>query len=96
MRFVCHLPDNLPIFLTAPQLGNVLGVCESTVRTYVKKGYLPPPVRLTPRIHLYQTREVRAWIKRWAPASLRKDVGEEKQEVESQPEPEPAPCPDAI
>lgn len=88
MRFVSHLPANLPIYLTAPQLANVLGVSTSSVRLYVKRGILPPPVRLTPRVHLYQTREVRSWIEKWAPESLRERLEKAQQEGNGRPEPE--------
>jgi predicted DNA-binding transcriptional regulator AlpA len=96
MRFVSYLPDNLPIFLTGPQLSNLLGVSTSSIRDYVRKGILPPPLMLTRRIHLWQTSEVRAWIRRWAPEALREKPREDKQEVENQPEPGPEPPSQAV
>jgi len=59
MQFLADLPPHLPEFLTAEQLGQVLGVCRRTVMNYARRGILPQPFKPSRRLYLFRTQLVR-------------------------------------
>jgi len=59
MHFTPKLPKNLPDYLTTQELSQLLGVCGGTIRNWLKKGILPHPVRMTTKMHVFNTERVR-------------------------------------
>jgi predicted DNA-binding transcriptional regulator AlpA len=53
-------------YLTRRQVGQILGVSDETVTSYCKRGLLPPPMKLSSRIHLWPADAVHAALARMA------------------------------
>jgi predicted DNA-binding transcriptional regulator AlpA len=60
------IPATAPERVKAPFLAACLGVSRNTIMKWVGLGLLPEPIRLGPRTHWFETREVRAALDRRA------------------------------
>jgi hypothetical protein len=62
------LPPGLPARVRGSVIARHLNVTVDCVRGLVKRGVLPPPLRLSARLHLYDVRAVRDALRRAAEA----------------------------
>jgi predicted DNA-binding transcriptional regulator AlpA len=59
-----RLPPDLPDHIRTSVLARHLGVTHATIRAMVARRDLPQPVRLSARLHLFETAAVRAALDR--------------------------------
>jgi predicted DNA-binding transcriptional regulator AlpA len=58
------IPDDAPAEVNAATLARWLGVSPSTVTEWAKRGMLPEPLRLGPKIIRFNVAEVRVAVER--------------------------------
>ena len=66
--------NDLPTFMSVPQLAGFLGVCTRTLRDWRKTGRGPTP-RIFDRYVRYHKADVRAWLDECVPAEFKDRVG---------------------
>jgi predicted DNA-binding transcriptional regulator AlpA len=80
--FTPRLPRILPEYLSAPQLAKLLSVSPNTIRAWSEKGTFPPCIKVSPKLYLFRTRDVRKALLRMFPELLEEgqagEAGEEK------------------
>ena len=59
MRVPPDIPPNYPEYMTTLQLAQLVGVTKTTIRNWVKKGLLPPPIVLSSKSQIFPTTQVR-------------------------------------
>jgi len=62
-----RLEDTLTGWCRAAPIARALGVTEKTIVKMVERGDLPPPARLSTRLHLYHVESVREALRRLLP-----------------------------
>jgi len=62
-----RLEDTLTGWCRAGAIARALDVTEKTIVKMVERGDLPPPARLSTRLHLYNVSAVRAALRRLMP-----------------------------
>lgn len=58
------LPPDLPPRIKVPELARRLNLSVEAIKTMVNAGTLSPPVKLTQRIHVFDTETVRRELRR--------------------------------